>query len=90
VLGAYKDSELVGYGVIEPSTGDLPQLAVTPLLRRQGIASALLAQLLARFPPHVENVKMINVPVDCGAMVAFLERCAFLNAGGQYEMRLPL
>lgn len=90
MLGAFQDSNLVGYGIFEPGTGDIPQVAVAPAMRRTGIASALLAQLLLRYPPVVEYVKVINVPVDCASMVGWLGKCALVNAGGQYEMRLPL
>ncbi|MBU2574672.1 MAG: hypothetical protein KKH28_11410 [Elusimicrobia bacterium] len=38
--GAFSGSRLVGYGVIKPRTGDIPQLAVGRNWRRRGAGSA--------------------------------------------------
>jgi ribosomal protein S18 acetylase RimI-like enzyme len=88
VVCAYRGSELVAYGIIEPATEDIPQLAVAPSMRRQGLGREILRQLLAH--AATEYVKVVNVPTDSTGVVAFLESCAFVNAGGQYEMRRSL
>ena len=45
ILGAFLDDKLVGYGIIEPFTGDIPQLAVAGRNRRSGIGSTILNEL---------------------------------------------
>ena len=40
MFGAFDGAELVGYGINEPNTGDIPQLAVAPKHRRRGIENA--------------------------------------------------
>jgi len=45
VIGAFDNQILVGYGIIEPDSGDIPQLAVDQLYRRKGIGSAILKRV---------------------------------------------
>ena len=87
-MGAYCDAQLVGYGIVEPSTGDIPQIAVAPAYRCQGTGTMLLKHLL----PYVtvEAVKVINVDIMCTSLIGFLESAGMTNAGGQYEMQLLL
>lgn len=88
IIGAYSDGQLVGYGIVEPATGDIPQIAVAPANRRQGTGTLLLKHLLAYVT--VEAVKVINVDITCTSLVGFLESAGMTNAGGQYEMQLLL
>lgn len=88
VLGVHQDSELVGYAILDPNTGDIPQLAVKATLRRCGIATQLLAEVLKI--TQTSHVKVVNVPTDALAMLEFLKKTGFDNCGGQYEMRMPL
>lgn len=87
-VGALMDSQLVGYGVVEPSTGDIPQLAVLPSHRRRGLGTRVLKQLLTHITADV--AKVVNVDVACESMVGFLSCRGLSNAGGQYEMQLSL
>ena len=87
-VGAFADSQLVGYGVVEPGTGDIPQLAVLPSYRRRGLGTRVLQQLLAHITADV--AKVVNVDVTCASMVGFLSCRGLSNAGGQYEMQLLL
>lgn len=88
IVGAYCDAQLVGYGIVEPSTGDIPQIAVDPAYRRQGTGTILLKRLLGYVT--VETVKVINVDITCTSLVGFLESVGMTNAGGQYEIQLLL
>jgi hypothetical protein len=54
-------------------------------MRRQGLGMEILRQLLTH--AATEFVKVVNVPTESTALIAFLERSTFVNAGGQYEMR---
>lgn len=88
-VGAYNaDSGLVGCGIVEPGTGDIPQLAVHPDYRRRGVGTRVLRRLLTYITAEV--VKVINVDVACESMVGFLTARGLSNAGGQYEMQLLL
>jgi ribosomal protein S18 acetylase RimI-like enzyme len=84
VLGVYRDKELLGYGIIEPETGDIPQLAVKVGERRKGIGSAILGAL--RKKNKAEIVKVINVPSDRPEIIAFLLHCCIPEVVMQYEM----
>lgn len=88
ILAVYHDEELVAYGIIEPLSGDIPQLAVSKSHRRKGIALFLLTQLL-QYNKH-PGVKMINVDESCKGMKLFLEKAGIAKRGTQYEMILPL
>lgn len=96
IIGVFESSEddsdsspprLVGYGIVEPSTGDIPQIAVAPTHRRQGLALHLFSRLLDCLT-ETETVKVINVEVNCTSLIAFLEEFCIPNSGGQYEMCL--
>lgn len=88
IVGAYYDAQLMGYGIVEPSTGDIPQIAVAPAYRHQGTGTILLKRLLGYVT--VEAVKVINVDITCSSLVGFLESAGMTNAGGQFEMQLLL
>ena len=84
LIGAYAGDKIVGYGVIEKSTGDIPQLAVNRAHRRKGIGSAIFKALLAynRHPA----IKVINTHRSNTAATAFVENNGIPNIGWQYEM----
>ncbi|MES2690106.1 MAG: GNAT family N-acetyltransferase [Bacteroidota bacterium] len=88
ILGVYQDEELVAYGIIEPLSGDIPQLAVSKFHRRKGIGSLLLTQLL-QYNKH-PGVKMINADERCESLLLFLEKAGITKRGSQYEMMLSL
>jgi ribosomal protein S18 acetylase RimI-like enzyme len=88
VVGAFIEGDLVGYGIISPASGDIPQLAVSMAHRRQGIGSHLLKRLLAYNKSSV--VKAINIDNACNHMAAFLENNGIPKTGAQYEMVRPL
>ncbi len=84
VIGAYDNERLTGYGIIEPTTGDIPQLAVDNNYRRRGTGSVLLQALLQQNKAGV--VRIINTDAVCEPMTAFLENNGIKKSGGQYEM----
>jgi ribosomal protein S18 acetylase RimI-like enzyme len=75
---------LLGYGMIEEQSGDIPQLAVAKNHRRKGFGSVLLRELL-KYNKHT-LVRIINTDVACEPMTAFLEYSGIPKAGMQYEM----
>jgi len=87
-LGAFIADELAGYCVFDPLTGDLSQIAVKQLFRRQRIASRLLQDMIKR--SKSDSIKVLNVNSSCHPMVAFLNKNNLKMTGKQFEMILPL
>ena len=85
---AVADGKVVGYGIVEPRTGDLPQLAVAPDRRGDGIGRALVGRL-ARLT-EVENLVALNLEETSEAANAFVEAVGFQPYTAQYEMVLQL
>lgn len=84
VLEVLHDQRLVGYAIFEPTSGDITQIAVDRSYRRQGIASALLAEMLKR--NRHTAIKAVNAELSCNAIAAFLESNGIPMKGKQYEM----
>ena len=84
IVGAFSGDDLLGYGIIEPSSGDVPQLAVDRNYRRKGIGSAILKELLSH--NNYTSVKVINTDSACSAITMFLEQNGICISGMQYEM----
>jgi ribosomal protein S18 acetylase RimI-like enzyme len=74
---------LVAHAALCPETGDLPQLAVAPEMRRQGIGRALLgrARRISRMPLRIINTDAADV-----ATSAFLMAVGGARTLPQYEM----
>ena len=88
ILAAYSDGRLVGYGIIEPKTGDIPQIAVERYNRRNGIATALFAALISY--TETNSVKIINADTACASFDQFAASVGLATRPGQYEMILKL
>jgi ribosomal protein S18 acetylase RimI-like enzyme len=88
VLGAFKDSRCVGYGIIYPESGDIPQFAVKETFRRQGVGT-LLMKALAR-EARRGKLAVVNVDNSSQATLHFLTDLGFKIFPGQYEMVLEL
>ncbi len=84
ILGVYNNNILAGYGIIEPDSGDITQLAVHPDHRRRGIASYILQQLLQL--NHCHQFKAINTDAACTALTAFFKHNGIILSGKQFEM----
>lgn len=83
IVAKSKD-KIVGYGIIEKTTGDIPQIAVSPQYRRQGIGKAIVNRLINSL--DIERFKILNVDSRDLEMEKFL-----LSIGGekytkQFEM----
>jgi ribosomal protein S18 acetylase RimI-like enzyme len=78
------NSQLIGYGITEPGSGDITQLAVDRMHRRKGIGSAILKALL-RYNRH-SAVKVINTERNNKEVTSFVEHNGIPNIGWQFEM----
>jgi len=84
VLGSYYNNALVGYGIFEPTTGDITQLAVHKQHRRKGIATTLLGEMIKR-NKH-SHIKAVNTEVSYNNISLFFEANGLPLKGKQYEM----
>lgn len=84
VVGAMSHNVLVGYGILEPSSGDITQIAVDKNHRRKGVASAILKELLKR--NSYTSVKFINADISCIVITKFLQENGIQLKGKQFEM----
>lgn len=87
-LGTFDGDRLVGYGILDPTSGDLTRIGVDRRDRRQGIGSALLAAMARR--ADSDALKVINVDTACTSLSGFLAHWGILPASRQFEMVLPL
>lgn len=83
-LGLFSESKLIGYGVFEPVSGDVTQIAVDKQHRRKGVGS-LLVQKMLKSNKH-SSIKFINTDIECNSITAFLKSKNIEPAGKQFEM----
>ncbi|KAF0196900.1 MAG: acetyltransferase [Bacteroidetes bacterium] len=84
IITATFKGRVIGYGILEPFSGDITQIAVEHSFRRNGIGTALLNRMLSlnRFG----SVKMINIEKTCHSFRGLADSFDWKPAGSQYEM----
>lgn len=82
------EDNIVGYGVIDKKTGDIPQIAVNKNYRCKGIARSILIDLIKNTESY--NINVINVDGRSKSMKDFLLKLGFECGVSQYEMILKL
>ena len=82
---AQEGDRIVGYGLIDRTGGDIPQLAVALSHRGQGAGESILAELAA----HTSAAVLRVLNVEDLETRRFLTRRGFQNFANQYEMILP-
>jgi ribosomal protein S18 acetylase RimI-like enzyme len=85
---AVAGDQVVGYGIVEPRTGDVPQLAVDRDHRGKGVGRAILGSLAQL--AESENLAVINLEETSEAANEFVLAEGFAPYASQYEMLLPL
>lgn len=78
------DDTIVGYGIIDKKTGDIPQIAVNKNYRRKGIARSIVTELLKNTESF--RVGVLNVDDESKSTKEFLLELGFEYIIGQYEM----
>lgn len=78
------EDTIVGYGIIDKKTGDIPQVAVNKNYRHQGIARSIFTDLLKN--TESRSIEVLNVDYESKSMENFLLALGFENTIGQYEM----
>lgn len=84
IMGAFHQHDLVGYGIIEPETGDIPQLAVHRDYRRNGIGTILLNKLIQLNKAPIS--KVINIESNQHEIISFLSKNNMPKIISQFEM----
>lgn len=80
------DDAIVGYGIIDKNTGDIPQIAVDKKYRGRGIGRSIFTDLLNS--TESSNIRVLNVDSQCVSMNNFLLSLGFEQNVNQYEMVL--
>lgn len=80
------DGVIVGYGLIDIMTGDIPQIAVDKSYRGRGIGSSIITDLIKS--AAVDKISVINVDSQLESLQGFLLRKGFTHGFDQYEMLL--
>lgn len=83
-IGAFSNERFIGYGVVEPGTGDIAQLAVAKTERRKGIGSAILRELQKLVKADI--VKVVNIESTQTATLNFVLGSGIPKIVSQFEM----
>lgn len=86
VFEATWNGELVGYAIVEPCSGELLQLAVSPDHRRKGIGTELVRACQERADRPTLRVLNVDDSGDRGVTVAFLRRLGATLTAVQLEL----
>jgi len=84
ISGVFSGNLLIGYGIFEPASGDITQLAVLPECRRKGVGTVLFSEMLT-LNQH-NNIKAINTDTNCKSIGPFFASHGLALKGKQYEM----
>ena len=84
ILGVFDDTRLAGYGILDPNSGDITQIAVSKDYCRQGIGSGIFNELLK--VNKFKTVKAVNAEISCVSMKLFFESKNLPKKGKQFEM----
>ncbi len=85
---AVEGGRVVGYGIVEPRSGDVPQLAVAREARGRGVGRAILGRLADL--AGSENLVLLNLEETSGPANAFASAAGLEMYTSQHEMVLPL
>lgn len=88
IMGIFEKNTIVGYGIIEKTTGDIPQLGIANKSRKKGLATALVRHLIE--VSEGDEIKIINTDATYGPFKKFAESINLPPGFGQYEMKLEL
>lgn len=88
IVEAQLENELVGYGIIERHTGDIPLFAISPNHRRKKIGEVLFNKLIGHTDSN--EIRITNSAADYNQFRSFVESLGLPAGFGQYEMILKL
>ncbi|ABX42778.1 GNAT family N-acetyltransferase [Lachnoclostridium phytofermentans] len=82
------DNIIIGYGIIDKRTGDIPQIAVHKEHRGKGIASNIVTELAKN--TEALKLSILNIETPLKSVEDFLFKVGFTSYVGQYEMLLKV
>ncbi len=85
-LGIFEEGKLVGYGIINPLNGYIPQFGIHPEHRRKGLGKFLFSLLQSRTE---RQLALINIDKDSPSIPAFAEALELGESLRQHELWLP-
>lgn len=88
ILEIFDKDSVVGYGIIEKETGDIPQMSINKKYRRNGLATTLFYHLIQY--SEKDEIKIINIPNTFYPFKKFATSINLTAGLGQYEMLLKL
>lgn len=80
------DRKIVGYGIVDKKTGDVPQLAVHGKYQNLGIEQQLLATLQDK--TESSTLSLVNIDTELKDKIELLQTIGFKRTTSQYEMIL--
>jgi len=87
MLGLFKEDKLVGYGVVAPLNGYIPQFGIHPDHRQEGIGKFLFS--LLQHTTH-RQLALINIDSQSASIIPFVEAIGMKETLRQHEMWLPI
>ncbi len=88
-IGVYLDSNLIGYGIFDPQSGEIVHIAVKKDMRRKGVGSMLLHKISTETEGS-SHMRILNIDKKDQETIDFFKRNKFINDVDQYEMILNL
>lgn len=88
ILGIYYHNDVIGYGIVETTTGDIPQIAISREHRRKKLCSVLMERLINE--SESEKIRIINIDAQNKALTQFIRSINMQPGDGQFEMILKL
>jgi len=82
------EKNIVGYGILDKKSGDIPQFAVHKKYRGKGIGHSIMAEIVKI--AESEKLRVINIESKQEVIKQFLVTLGFENHVGQFEMVLKL
>jgi N-acetylglutamate synthase-like GNAT family acetyltransferase len=79
---------IIGYGIIERESGDIPQIAVDKKYRCKGIGRSIMSDLIQN--TEANRISVLNVDFNCNSLKNFLTESGFEIKVSQYEMNLEI
>lgn len=86
IVTATQDNKILGYGVLYPNSGDIPQIAVVKEHKGKLVGETILSSLIHH--SKSETVKVINVDSSATETIKLLNNMGFQQFVNQYEMVL--
>lgn len=86
IAGAYADSQLIGFGIMDPATGRIKQFGVRKDYRRKGVGTALFYFLHSK--SDTGSVNFINYDQEDQQAPIFFKKIGLEKTIEQYEMKM--